>query len=112
MATKRSAFGRDTGLQARMLLTMFLLGLVYAVLIGVLFASGARGVTLAVVAGALFLFQFFAADKLGLRAMGAREVTAKEELKARVRKLVREQQKLTQAAADKQRTSWLDNPTV
>jgi hypothetical protein len=40
------------------------------------------------------------------------EVTAKEELKARVRKLVREQQKLTQAAADKQRTSWLDNPTV
>jgi heat shock protein HtpX len=79
MATKRSAFGRDTGLQARMLLTMFLLGLVYAVLIGVLFASGARGITLAVVAGGLFLFQFFAADKLGLRAMGAREVSAKEE---------------------------------
>jgi heat shock protein HtpX len=34
---------------------------------------------LAVVAGGLFLFQFFAADKLGLRAMGAREVSAKEE---------------------------------
>ncbi|MEA2267033.1 MAG: heat shock protein HtpX [Solirubrobacteraceae bacterium] len=79
MTSKRSTFGQDTGLQARMLLTMFLLGLVYAVLIGVLFASGARGITLAVVAGGLFLFQFFAADKLGLRAMGAREVSAKEE---------------------------------
>ncbi|MBA3840276.1 MAG: zinc metalloprotease HtpX, partial [Thermoleophilaceae bacterium] len=29
MARSRSAFGRDTGLQARMLLTMFLLGLLY-----------------------------------------------------------------------------------
>jgi hypothetical protein len=36
------------------------------------------------------------------------EVTAKEELKARVRKLVREQEKRVQAEADKQRTSWLD----
>ena len=38
---RRSSFGRDTGLQARMLLTMFLLGLVYVVLVGVLFAAGA-----------------------------------------------------------------------
>jgi hypothetical protein len=36
------------------------------------------------------------------------ELTAKEDLKAKVRRLVREQQKLVQAAADKQRTSWLD----
>jgi hypothetical protein len=40
------------------------------------------------------------------------ELTAKEELKARVRKLVREQERRVQAEADKQRTSWLDNPTV
>ena len=45
-------FGRDTGLQARMLLTLFLLGLVYAVLVGVLFAAGAGAVTVAVIAGA------------------------------------------------------------
>jgi heat shock protein HtpX len=73
-----TSFGRDTGLQARMVLTMFLLGAVYAVLIGVLFASGASGVSIAVIAGALFLFQYFAADKLGLRAMGAREVSPRE----------------------------------
>ena len=33
---KRNAFGRDTGLQARMALTLFLLGLVYAVLVAAL----------------------------------------------------------------------------
>ena len=36
------------------------------------------------------------------------EVTAKEDLKAKVRRLVREQQKKVQAEADKQRTAWLD----
>src|SRR5437762_3551461 len=40
MATRRTSFGKDTGLQARMVLTMFLLGLVYVVFIGVLFAMG------------------------------------------------------------------------
>jgi heat shock protein HtpX len=58
-----------------MLLTLFLLGLVYAVLIGVLFAAGAGAVTIAVVAGALFLIQFFTSDKIALLSMGAHEVT-------------------------------------
>ena len=62
-----------------MLGTMFLLGLVYAVLIAVLFASGAGAVTLAIVAAGLFLLQLFTSDKLALRAAGAREVTAREE---------------------------------
>src|SRR3984957_10836443 len=73
MASK-SNFGRDPGLQARMILTLFLLGLVYAVLIGVLFAAGAGAVTIAVVAGALFLIQFFTSDKIALASMGARAV--------------------------------------
>jgi heat shock protein HtpX len=73
-----SSFGRDTGLQARMLVTMFLLGAVYAVLIGVLFAAGAGGVTILIVAGGLLLLQFFASDKLALRAMGAHEVSPQE----------------------------------
>jgi heat shock protein HtpX len=74
---QRSAknFGRDPGLQARMLLTLFLLGLVYAVLVGVLVAAGAGAVTIAVVAGALFLIQFFTSDKIALYSMGAREVS-------------------------------------
>src|SRR6516164_712058 len=71
-------FGRDRGLQARMLLTLFLLGLVYAVLIGVLVASGAGAVTIAIIAGALFLIQFFTSDKIALLSMGARPVSPEE----------------------------------
>ena len=61
-----------------MLLTLFLLGLVYAVLVAVLVASGAGAVTIAVVAGALFLVQYFTSDKIALYSMGAREVSPEE----------------------------------
>ncbi len=89
MGGKRSAFGKDRGLQGRMLLTMFLLGLLYVVLIGALIAAGAGGVTIAVVAVALFGFQMFASDKLALATMGAREVSPQEapELHAIVERL-------------------------
>jgi heat shock protein HtpX len=84
-----SSFGRDTGLQARMLTTMVLLGLVYAVLLGALFASGASGVTIALIGGGLFLFQAFASEKLAMHAMGAREVSPQEapELHAMIERL-------------------------
>lgn len=78
MATRSTSFGRDTGLQVRMTITMFLLGLLYAVLIGVLIAVGIGGVTIAVIAGALFLLQIFASDKLALAAMGAHEVSPEQ----------------------------------
>ena len=58
-----------------MLLTLFLLGLVYAVLIGVLIAAGAGAVTVAVIAAVLFAVQFFTSDKIALYSMGAREVS-------------------------------------
>jgi heat shock protein HtpX len=61
-----------------MILTLFLLGLVYAVLIGVLFAAGVGAVTIAVIAGALFLVQYFTSDKIALASMGAHEVTPQE----------------------------------
>jgi heat shock protein HtpX len=61
-----------------MALTLFLLGLVYAVLIGVLIAAGAGAVVVAVGAGALFLVQFFTSDKIALFSMGAKEVTPQE----------------------------------
>jgi heat shock protein HtpX len=57
-----------------MMLTLFLLGLVYAVLIGVLFAAGVGAVLIAVIAGVLFLVQFLTSDKIALFSMGAREV--------------------------------------
>jgi heat shock protein HtpX len=57
-----------------MLLTLFLLGLLYAVFAGVIVAAGA-GVTIMVVAlGAMMAAQFFFSDKLALAAVGAKEV--------------------------------------
>jgi heat shock protein HtpX len=61
-----------------MLLTLFLLGLVYAVLVGVLVASGAGAVTIAVIAGGLFLVQYFTSDKIALLSMGARVVSPQD----------------------------------
>jgi len=78
MANKNQAFGRDTGLQARMALTMFLLGLVYAVLIAVLIAAGTGVVAVAVIAAALFLVQYFTSDKIALASMGGHVVSAAE----------------------------------
>jgi heat shock protein HtpX len=57
-----------------MILTLFLLGLVYAVLIGVLIAAGAGAVTIALIAAVLFAVQFFASDKIAMASMGAHEV--------------------------------------
>jgi heat shock protein HtpX len=72
-----------------MLITVFLLGAVYCVLIAALFAAGASGVTILVVAGGLFLFQLFASDKIALASMGVRKVTPQEapELHAMIERL-------------------------
>lgn len=61
-----------------MLFTMFLLGLVYALLVAVLIAAGAGAVTIAVIAALLFGTQLFTSDKIALRSMGAREVTPEQ----------------------------------
>src|SRR5256714_10652973 len=74
----RTIFPRDTGLQFRMLLTLFLLGLVYAVFVAVLFAAGAGvGIMVVFIVG-LALAQLFLSDKLGLAATGAKEVSPEE----------------------------------
>src|SRR3954471_8432775 len=78
MPTQRASFGRDWGLQSRMLLTIFLLGLLYVAFVGALFAAGANGATILVIAVALSLGQLFLSDKLALAAMGAKEVTPEE----------------------------------
>ncbi|MGO9320476.1 MAG: zinc metalloprotease HtpX [Solirubrobacteraceae bacterium] len=79
MAARRSNFGKDTGLQARMLITMFLLGLVYVVFVGVLFAAGAAAGLIVAVALVLLLVQFFGADKIALASMGVKEVSPAQE---------------------------------
>ncbi|HWH45154.1 MAG TPA: zinc metalloprotease HtpX [Thermoleophilaceae bacterium] len=78
MASQRVTFGRDAGLQTRMLMTMFLLGLLYAGFVGAMFAAGAGAGIMLVVMAALLAGQFFLSDKLALRAMGAREVSPQE----------------------------------
>jgi heat shock protein HtpX len=86
---RTAQFGRDTGLQVRMLTTMFLLGLVYVVFVGVILAAGASAVAIVLIVGVMVTFQFFASDALALRAMGAKEVSPAEapELHAMIERL-------------------------
>jgi heat shock protein HtpX len=85
--SRSTSFGRDPGLQARMLITLFLLGLVYVVLVAVALTAHA-GVAIFLVA-ALFAAQVFASDKLALAAVGARQVSPQEapELHAMIERL-------------------------
>ncbi len=61
-----------------MALTMFLLGLVYAVFIAVLIARGTSAVLVLVIAAIILLAQLFFSDRIALASMGAR-VTEPEE---------------------------------
>jgi heat shock protein HtpX len=89
MAVTKTEFPRDAGLQTRMLLTMFLLGALYVVFVGVLFAAGVNAGFIVIVAVGLSAAQLFTSDKLALHAMGARVVTPAEapELHAMIERL-------------------------
>ena len=78
MATQKAVFPRDPGLQARVLLTLFLLGLLYTAFVVVLLQAGAGLVTVVLVMGGLSAAQLFFSDKLALSAMGAKEVSPQE----------------------------------
>jgi len=78
MAQQKAVFPRDRGLTSRMVLTLFLLGLLYVVFIVVLLSAGAGLITVVVVMGALSAAQLFLSDKLALSAMGAKEVSPQE----------------------------------
>jgi heat shock protein HtpX len=80
MATRqqRAIFPRDAGLQTRMLLTLFLLGLLYVILIGALLTAGTGLVLMVVIIGGLSFAQLFFSDRLALAAMGAKEVSPQE----------------------------------
>ena len=87
---RSTSFGKDTGLQTRMLLTMFGLGLVYVIFIGALIGGTGLPIPLVLVGiAALFAFQYFSSEGLALRAMGAREVSPQEapELHAMIERL-------------------------
>jgi heat shock protein HtpX len=74
----RAIFPRDRSLQFRMLLTLFLLGLLYVALVGALLAAGTGLILMVVIIGALSFAQLFFSDRLALSAMGAKEVSPQE----------------------------------
>jgi heat shock protein HtpX len=78
MPRTKTSFGRDPGLQFRMLLTIFLLGLLYAALVGAMFAAGAGFAIILLVIAGLTAAQLFLSDKLALASMGAKVVSPQE----------------------------------
>jgi heat shock protein HtpX len=78
MRTKRSSFGSDPGLQARMLITLLLLGGLYVGFVLVLLAAGAGVIAITILLAALAAAQLLLSDRLALRAMGARVTTPEQ----------------------------------
>ncbi|TDC72569.1 zinc metalloprotease HtpX [Streptomyces hainanensis] len=75
----RTRFAPDRGLTNRMVLTMFFLGLLYVVLVGVLIvALGKSWPLIVVIVGGLFFAQFWFSDRIAAYSMGAREVTPEQ----------------------------------
>lgn len=76
MATR--GYPRDAGLSARMLLVMFLLGLVYVAFVVALYAIGVSLVLVLVVAAGFLAVQYWFSDRIALYSMGGKEVTPQE----------------------------------
>ena len=72
------SYGRDRELTIRMFGTMFLLGLVYLVFIGILVAYLGDIFIVLILVGILLVVQYFTSDKLVLRAVRAKEVSPEE----------------------------------
>ncbi|ORT95020.1 zinc metalloprotease HtpX, partial [Frankia casuarinae] len=72
-------FALDRGLSARMVLTVFLLGLVYVAFIAVLIAVGVSPVLVVAIAGGLLAAQYWFSDRIALYATGGRIVSPAQE---------------------------------
>lgn len=75
----RTRFAPDRGLAARMVSTMFLIGLLYVVFVGVLVALlGNAWPMIVLLVGGMFIAQFWFSDRIAAFSMGAREVTPEQ----------------------------------
>ncbi|MFO8116287.1 MAG: zinc metalloprotease HtpX [Halorubrum sp.] len=96
----------DWGLRGRMAFTMFLLFALYVVFVGVLTVYFGDFLFPLIMLGGFAIAQYFFSDKLALRSMGAREVSAEEypDLHRRVERLSQQADlpKPTIAVADTQ----------
>jgi heat shock protein HtpX len=85
----RTRYAPDRGLTARMTATMFLLGLVFVVFVGLIIGIGAASnastafivLLVVVLGGGMLIGSLFYSDKIALRTAGARLVTPQEEPK-------------------------------
>lgn len=68
----------DAGLVRRMVLTMFLLGLLYVVFVAVLIALDVPWLLVLLIVGVGFFFQYFYSDRIALYAMHGRIVSPEE----------------------------------
>jgi heat shock protein HtpX len=74
----RDLIGRDPGLQARMLITLSLLALLYVGLGGVVIAAGGGLAVMVVLLASMAVGQLWLSERLALRAMHARVVSAQD----------------------------------
>ncbi|PZG54304.1 zinc metalloprotease HtpX [Spongiactinospora gelatinilytica] len=74
----RTRFAADRGLTGRMVITLFLIGLLYVAFVAVLIALGVRALTVLALALVLLVVQYFLSDKIALFAMNGREVTPRQ----------------------------------
>ena len=70
---------RDKGLMPRMYLTMFLMGILYAAYVLILWSSGISIIFVGLIAGVILAVQYFMSEKLVLRSTGAKEVAREQE---------------------------------
>ncbi len=74
----RRGYPRDGGLAARMVLVMFLLGLLYVLFVAALAAIGVSLVIVLVIAAGFLFVQYWFSDRIALFSMGGKEVSPAE----------------------------------
>jgi heat shock protein HtpX len=74
----RSRFAADRGLATRMVLVMFMLGLIYVLFVGILIAVHISVALIVIIAGGFLAFQLFGSDRIALYAMKGHVVTEQE----------------------------------
>ena len=75
---RKTRYGVDRGLSARMFATMFGLGLLYVVLAGLLYALGVGAIWVLVISGGLLFAQWWFSDSIAMSAMRAQVVTPEQ----------------------------------
>ena len=70
--SRRGRYAADRELTTRMLVVVFLLGLLYVVAVGALIGLGVSPFAVLLVVGGFFVFQYVASDKVALRPAASR----------------------------------------